>query len=35
MTAEEIAQQFHDTYERLAPNFGYKTEVHNREHVAA
>lgn len=23
--AEKIAQQFHETYERLAPDFGYKT----------
>lgn len=25
MTPEELAQYFHDTYERLAPEFGYKT----------
>ncbi len=25
MTPEKLAQQFHETYERLAPNFGYKT----------
>ncbi len=25
MTAEQIAQAFHETYERLAPDFGYKT----------
>lgn len=25
MTAEQIAQAFHETYERLAPGFGYKT----------
>jgi len=25
MTTEELAQMFHDTYERLAPQFGYKT----------
>jgi|HubBroStandDraft_6_1064221.scaffolds.fasta_scaffold00062_34 hypothetical protein len=24
-TAEQIAQAFHETYERLAPDFGYKT----------
>ena len=23
--AEKLAQQFHETYERLAPAFGYKT----------
>lgn len=23
MTAEELAQLFHETYERLAPNYGY------------
>lgn len=25
MTAEELAQKFHETYERLAPSFGYET----------
>lgn len=25
MTAEELAQLFHETYERLAPSFRYKT----------
>ena len=25
MRAEEVAQQFHETYERLAPDHGYKT----------
>ena len=25
MTAEELARFFHDTYERLAPDYGYKT----------
>ncbi|MDQ2785771.1 MAG: hypothetical protein M3Y58_12300 [Chloroflexota bacterium] len=25
MTPEEIAQQFHEAYERLAPDYGYKT----------
>ncbi len=25
MTAEQIAQAFHETYERLAPDFGYRT----------
>lgn len=24
-TAEQLAQFFHDTYERLAPSFGYRT----------
>lgn len=23
--AEKLAQKFHESYERLAPNFGYKT----------
>ena len=25
VTAEELAHTFHDEYERLAPDFGYKT----------
>jgi hypothetical protein len=25
VTAEELARLFHDTYERLAPEFGYRT----------
>ena len=25
LTAEELARQFHETYERLAPSFGYET----------
>lgn len=25
MTAEQLAQLFHDTYEELAPNYGYTT----------
>jgi hypothetical protein len=25
MTAEELAQLFHDTYEKLAPDYGYET----------
>jgi hypothetical protein len=25
MTAERLAELFHDTYERLAPSFGYET----------
>ena len=24
-SAENVAQEFHETYERLAPDFGYKT----------
>jgi len=24
-TAEELAQRFHEAYERLAPSFGYRT----------
>jgi hypothetical protein len=27
MTAEELAQLFHETYERLAPNYGYTTRT--------
>lgn len=27
---EEIAKLFHDTYERLAPQYGYKTRVDTR-----
>lgn len=30
MTAEELAQFFHSTYERLAPAFGYKTNPKTR-----
>jgi hypothetical protein len=30
MTALELATQFHDTYERLAPAFGYKTHFNTR-----
>ena len=26
MTAEELAKLFHDTYERLAPAFGWRTQ---------
>lgn len=26
-TAEEIAQRFHETYEKLAPLYGYTTRV--------
>jgi hypothetical protein len=25
LTAEELARAFHETYERLAPEFGYET----------
>ncbi len=25
MTAEQIAQAFHETYEQIAPDFGYET----------
>lgn len=25
ITPEQLAKQFHDTYERLAPDFGYNT----------
>ena len=25
MDAEQLAKKFHDTYEKLAPEFGYKT----------
>lgn len=25
MTAEDIAREFHETYERLAPDYGYTT----------
>jgi hypothetical protein len=25
MTAEELAKLFHETYEKLAPNYGYTT----------
>ena len=25
LTAEELARAFHETYERLAPSFGYET----------
>ncbi len=26
MTAEQLAQMFHETYERMAPEFGYNTQ---------
>jgi hypothetical protein len=31
VTAEELAQEFHETYERLAPQFGYETREETRE----
>lgn len=31
MKAEELAVLFHDTYERLAPSFGYTTRPDTRE----
>lgn len=31
MTPEELAQFFHETYERLAPDFGYKTRQESRK----
>jgi hypothetical protein len=27
MTAEELAQLFHETYEKLAPDYGYTTRA--------
>jgi|EndMetStandDraft_4_1072995.scaffolds.fasta_scaffold71184_4 hypothetical protein len=30
MTAEEVAREFHQVYERLAPDFGYKTRPESR-----
>lgn len=30
MTPEELAKQFHATYERLAPKFGYETRPQSR-----
>jgi hypothetical protein len=29
--AEQLARRFHDTYERLAPSFGYETRVETRQ----
>lgn len=29
--ATEVAMRFHDTYERLAPTFGYHTRVETRQ----
>lgn len=31
LTPEEIARLFHDTYERLAPEFGYSTRPETRQ----
>ena len=31
MDAKELAVLFHETYERLAPGFGYKTRKETRE----
>lgn len=31
MDAKELAILFHDTYERLAPDFGYETREETRE----
>ena len=31
MTAEELARWLHDTYERLAPEFGYETRAETRQ----
>ena len=31
MTALELAKLFHDTYERLAPDYGYETREDTRE----
>jgi hypothetical protein len=31
ISAEELAVMFHDTYEKLAPEFGYKTRKNTRE----
>jgi hypothetical protein len=30
LTDEEVARLFHETYERLAPSFGYETNKHTR-----
>jgi len=29
--SEQLARRFHETYERLAPQFGYKTRKETRE----
>jgi hypothetical protein len=31
MNAKELAILFHDTYERLAPSFGYETRTETRK----
>ena len=30
LTADQLAREFHDTYERLAPTFGYETRPESR-----
>lgn len=34
MKAEELARRFHETYERLAPSFGYETREASRKEWA-
>jgi len=31
MTGEELARKFHETYERLAPEYGYETRKDTKE----
>jgi len=31
LTAESLARRFHETYEALAPNFGYETREESRK----
>lgn len=31
MTATELAKLFHDTYERLSPDYGYETREYTKE----
>ncbi len=31
LTAENLARRFHETYEVLAPNYGYKTREESRK----
>ena len=31
MSPEKLARKFHDTYERLAPKYGYETRKETRE----
>jgi hypothetical protein len=33
-SAERVARAFHDTYERLAPAYGYETRLDSRTHWA-